>query len=83
MHDETHDTSSLPYFSPEHELLRAQIRRFVETEIKPYAQAWEDQGFVPREVCGAWANWIFRHSVPAVEVGVDAIRDALLVPLRR
>jgi len=50
MHDETHDTSSLPYFSPEHELLRAQIRRFVETEIKPYAQAWEDQGFVPREV---------------------------------
>jgi len=50
MHDETHDTSSLPYFSPEHELLRAQIRRFVETKIKPYAQAWEDQGFVPREV---------------------------------
>jgi len=50
MHDETHDTSSLPYFSPDHELLRAQIRRFVETEIKPYAQAWEDQGYVPRDV---------------------------------
>ena len=32
MHDETHDTSSLPYFSPEHELLRAQIRRFVERD---------------------------------------------------
>jgi acyl-CoA dehydrogenase len=50
MHDETHDSSALPYFSSEHEILRAQIRRFVETEIKPYAQAWEDKGFVPREV---------------------------------
>src|SRR5439155_20341776 len=24
-----------PYFSPEHEMLRAQVRRFVESEIKP------------------------------------------------
>src|SRR5262245_11679284 len=50
MLDETRDSSSLPYFSSEHEMLRAQIRRFLETEIKPYARAWEDQGFVPREV---------------------------------
>ena len=39
-----------PYFSEEHELLRAQVRRFVETEIKPNALAWEEQGYVPREV---------------------------------
>jgi acyl-CoA dehydrogenase len=39
-----------PYFSVEHEMLRAQVRRFVETEIKPHAIAWEQQGFVPREV---------------------------------
>ncbi len=38
------------YFSEEHELLRAQVRRFVDTEIKPKAPAWEEQGFVPREV---------------------------------
>ena len=25
-----------PYFREEHDLLRAQIRRFVETEIKPH-----------------------------------------------
>jgi len=37
------------YFSEEHEMLRAQIRRFVETEIKPHALAWETQGFTPRE----------------------------------
>lgn len=39
-----------PYFSEEHEALRAQVRRFVETEIKPHALAWEEQGFVPRAV---------------------------------
>jgi acyl-CoA dehydrogenase len=39
-----------PYFSEEHELLRTQVRRFVETEIKPKALAWEEQGYVPREV---------------------------------
>src|SRR5207253_8531912 len=39
-----------PYFREEHELLRAQIRRFVETEIKPHGAKWEEQGYVPREV---------------------------------
>ena len=39
-----------PYFSEEHELLRDQVRRFVETEIKPHALAWEQQGYVPRVV---------------------------------
>src|SRR6476619_7594000 len=39
-----------PYFREEHELLRAQIRRFVETEIKPHGLKWEEQGYVPREV---------------------------------
>jgi acyl-CoA dehydrogenase len=39
-----------PYFREEHELLRAQVRRFVETEVKPHALAWEEQGFVPREI---------------------------------
>ncbi len=31
-------------------MLRAQVRRFVETEIKPKALPWEEQGYVPREV---------------------------------
>ena len=39
-----------PYFATEHEMLRAQVRRFVETEIKPHGKTWEEQGFVPREV---------------------------------
>ena len=39
-----------PYFSVEHEVLRDQIRRFVETEIKPHGATWERDGFVPRDV---------------------------------
>src|SRR6201996_424209 len=39
-----------PHFSEEHEMLRAQVRRFLDTETKPQALAWEQQGFVPREV---------------------------------
>ncbi len=43
-------SAASPYFSTEHDMLRAQVRRFVETEIKPHAAAWEVQGFVPRPV---------------------------------
>src|SRR3954464_6852928 len=39
-----------PFFSLEHEMLRDQVRRFVEEEIKPHADAWEEEGFVPRAV---------------------------------
>jgi acyl-CoA dehydrogenase len=38
------------YFGEEHELLRAQIRRFVNEEIKPRALQWEQDGMVPRDV---------------------------------
>ena len=38
------------YFREEHDMLRDQLRRFVEQEVKPKASAWEEQGFVPREV---------------------------------
>lgn len=39
-----------PEFRAEHAMLRDQVRRFIETEIKPHAEAWEEQGFVPRPV---------------------------------
>lgn len=38
------------YFSEEQNMLREQIRRFVEQEIVPNAEPWESAGFVPREV---------------------------------
>ncbi|MEZ5817795.1 MAG: acyl-CoA dehydrogenase family protein [Hyphomicrobiaceae bacterium] len=39
-----------PYLAEEHEMLRAQVRRFVEEEVKPNGDAWEEAGFVPRDV---------------------------------
>jgi acyl-CoA dehydrogenase len=38
------------YDSPEHELLRDQVARFIAKEVEPHGQQWEEQGFVPREV---------------------------------
>jgi acyl-CoA dehydrogenase len=38
------------YFSEEHEMLRDQIRRFIDEEVKPNGEAWEEAGFVPRKV---------------------------------
>ncbi|MDW5445132.1 acyl-CoA dehydrogenase family protein [Polaromonas sp. SM01] len=38
------------YDTPEYESLRDQIARFIAKEVEPYAAAWEEQGFVPREV---------------------------------
>jgi acyl-CoA dehydrogenase len=39
------DKASAParsiYFSEEHEQLRAQVRRFVENEVKPHGLKWE------------------------------------------
>lgn len=37
-------------FTPEHEIFRDSVRRFVEKEITPYHAQWESDGRVPREV---------------------------------
>ena len=39
-----------PYFTDEHNMLRDQVRRFVENEIVPNGEAWEADGCVPREL---------------------------------
>jgi len=38
------------YDTPEHALLREQVARFIAREVEPHAQAWEEQGMVPRAV---------------------------------
>jgi len=38
------------YVTPEHELLREQVARFIAREVEPFAAAWEEQGRTPREV---------------------------------
>jgi acyl-CoA dehydrogenase len=40
----------LPPFGDEHRQLREAIRRFVETELRPHAQEWEDARWFPNDV---------------------------------
>ncbi len=43
-------TQISPFFTEEHEMLRQTIRRFVETRVIGHADAWEEAGFVPRDI---------------------------------
>ena len=43
-------TASSFFFEEEHHMLRAQVRRFVEQEVKPHADQWEADGLTPRAV---------------------------------
>ena len=43
-------TDSFPYFGEEHTMLRHTIRRFIADRVLPFADAWEEQGYVPREI---------------------------------
>ena len=38
------------YFSEEHDMFREQLRRFIETEIVPNGEKWEEEGTTPRAV---------------------------------
>ncbi|MGH2724248.1 MAG: acyl-CoA dehydrogenase family protein [Actinomycetota bacterium] len=42
-----------PLFTAEHEELRTQVRRFVESELQPHALDWEREGDFP--------NWVFKR----------------------
>ncbi|MCW5626328.1 MAG: acyl-CoA dehydrogenase family protein [Burkholderiales bacterium] len=44
------DVRTSPFFTHDHELLRDTIRRFVADRVLPHADAWEEAGFVPRDV---------------------------------
>lgn len=37
-----------PYYTPDHEAFRDQLRRFVAKEITPFADAWDEAGEFPR-----------------------------------
>jgi alkylation response protein AidB-like acyl-CoA dehydrogenase len=39
-----------PYFTDDHELMRKSIRKFVEKEITPFVEEWEEHGEFPIEI---------------------------------
>jgi acyl-CoA dehydrogenase len=46
----------IPPFSEAHERLRTEIREFVVTRLRPYADEWEREGWFPNEVFGWMAG---------------------------
>jgi len=74
-------SSDDPYLTHEHELFRAQLRRFVDTEVKPHAEAWETEGHVPRAVIARMGELGFlgvRHSEEYGGSAMDTVATAVL-----
>ena len=70
-----------PYFDDTHRLLRETLRRFVDKEVVPQAAAWEEQGFVPRQVLREMGRYGFlglRYPEKYSGGAMDALATALL-----
>ncbi len=66
------------FVTPEHELLREQVARFIAREVEPHGAAWEDAGFTPREVLrkmGAAGMLGLMHSPDHGGAGADALTN--------
>jgi acyl-CoA dehydrogenase len=62
-------------FSEEHESFRASFRKFLEKEVLPYHDSWEERGYVDREVWQkAGANGFLLPSMPEQYGGAGADR---------
>ncbi|MEO8857784.1 MAG: acyl-CoA dehydrogenase family protein [Burkholderiaceae bacterium] len=62
-------------FTPDHEAFRDSYRRFAEKEIAPYHEAWEEQGYVDRELwLKAGANGFLCLTMPEEYGGSGADR---------
>ena len=60
-------------FSPEHLAFRDSLRRFMAKEIAPFHEAWEDRGYVDRDVWNkAGANGFLCMSLPEEYGGAGA-----------
>jgi acyl-CoA dehydrogenase len=62
-------------FSPEHETFRDSVHRFMEAEVKPHDERWQEQGYVDKEVWRkAGANGFLCASMPEEYGGAGADR---------
>ena len=60
-------------FTLEHESFRDSFKRFMDKEIAPFHEAWEEQGYVDREVWQkAGANGFLCMTLPEVYGGAGA-----------
>jgi acyl-CoA dehydrogenase len=72
----------LPPFGEEHMELRETVRRFVERELRPHAQQWEDDRWFPNEVFAKLAAVGFlglKYPEEYGGQGGDHLHDAVLI----
>ena len=68
-------------FNAEHEAFRDTVRRFIDKEIAPYHESWEEQGLVPRDLwLKAGAAGMLCCTVPEQYggLGVDYLFDVVV-----
>ncbi len=69
-----------PFHTSEHEDLRRNVRRFVEREVAPYVDAWDEAGGFPRELYAkAAALGLLGMGFPTEYGGVECDRFARLI----
>jgi len=69
-------------FSEEHELFRAQFRRFVATEVEPHVLAWNAAGITPRAIWKRMGEEGYLGANQPVEyggAGADFLYDAIIM----
>ena len=69
-------------FSPEHETFRDSVRRFMQAEVAPNEERWQEQGYVDREVWKkAGANGFLCASMPEEYggAGADKLYSIILI----
>jgi len=69
-------------FSPEHETFRDSVRRFMEAEVVPHEERWQEQGYVDRDVWQkAGANGFLCPSMPDEYggSGADKLYSVILI----
>src|SRR6187200_1301481 len=74
-------TDSFPYFGEEHGMLRRTIRRFIADRVLPFGDAWEEQGYVPRETLremGALGLLGMRYAPEYGGAGLDTLASVVL-----
>ncbi len=42
--------ATYPYFTEEHDMFRETVKQFVQTEIAPHAEEWDEEGIFPKEM---------------------------------
>ena len=46
-----YNTLSSPYYNDSHRRLRKFVREYIDENVLPYSEEWEEAGVVPKEVC--------------------------------